>query len=302
MPTSNTRTVCCIDFGATKVKIEILGLTYGFVSPVEVPTVTRLGQGGFDTTSPNNADEDYRRLRRALDALLTDVGFETISVGTAARLDGRGMIQKGGSLKWAGRNLQAMLECDYGVPTVVANDGAMFAADELVFGVLKDHSFQGRNGIVVVPGTGIATCLFFWTTLGFMIVPGEAQHGSYDRTKLSNGCNCGTYCYESAPGSGAGYARIGVNPVKLDEPDDVANMAPPLGALVTSLVKAVPLLDVVVVSGRIAHKRSSLADAIGRATTSELHGYAPTPAFIQGSSEVGGTRGCLAYWYLTSPR
>lgn len=180
-----------------------------------------------------------------------------------------------------------------------ASDGAMFAADELVFGSLRGQAYVERDGLVIVPGTGIAVCLYFWHNGQVVIKPGEGAHMLYDADTSANGCGCQSYCFESQA-SGVAYERKGVNPADLSEAEDVANMAPPLGRLVANIVKLQPQIDVVVVPGTIANKRRSLTPAIEAATTDELHGYVPTPEFVRGSADVGGTRGCLAYWLLAN--
>jgi predicted NBD/HSP70 family sugar kinase len=289
----NSHRVALLDGGATAFKAEVVDYERvdGF------PAVTGISYSEFPTTQdPNDSDEDYRRVQAMLGELEQEHGFKAIVAGIAAIVGRDGVIGRGASLNWHGKNLGQLLASDFpGVPNAVANDGTMFGAYEIVFGALKDPKYRGRNFVVIVPGTGIGTCFGIWTGSGWQLMASEVQHTPYDRSRPPEGCNCGNYCFDSAA-SGAMYRRAGIDPATLDEAEDVARIAPPVGTLVASCVMRDPSgLDLVVVAGRTAHKRHSLIGAIRDATAAELHGFAGTPEFILGSDGSGGTRGALAY-------
>lgn len=296
-----SRFICVTDLGATNMDSVVYAPVSGKGASTGPPGYRLVAKRhSLTTKGPNNPDEDWRRLRADLDSLRAEVGFDGFSGGVAARVDKQGVIRRGASLNWDGRRLGQMVTDTYGVPAITANDGAMFTAYELVFGALSSNgAHNGKSGLVLVPGTGIATCTFLWHEGKYLILPSEGQHNPYG-DKPSTGCNCQQYCYES-DGGGVYYERTGINPLLLNDPQDINQISPAQGALVASFVRALPtVVDLVVVAGKIPHKRRQLIEAIEWETTNALHGYLPTPTFILGSAEVAGTEGCLAYWHLAN--
>lgn len=298
--------IASVDFGATKILVQVLGYRrqnqFGGEYPpyVEITTEERI-----DTTKgPNNPEEDYLRLYEVLERLQAECGFDGISVGIAARLDKLGVVAKGGSLRWEGRNLARMLTKDFNVPAIVDNDGAMLAAVEIVFGVLNQPEHQGKSGLIVAPGTGIAVCLFVQQGGRTVIYPGEGAHMVIDTTaKVSSDptkvCGCGRPCVESMASGGA-YERAGINPALLSEAAIVANLAPAYGTMIANYTKFLPSqVEVIVMSGGISHKRPTLVAVTEATTTAELNGYVPTPEFFLSQYETGGVLGSLARWMLS---
>ena len=293
--TAEPRRIACVDFGATGVRVEILD----FCPQEGVPQVETVTRAEFETTkSPNDPERDYTELYRQLWPLWLNYGFEAIVVGFAARVGRDGTIGKGGSLNWDGRNLKGMLEEDFdGVSVYIANDAVMFAAYELVFGVLSGPEHKERNFLVLIPGTGVGTCLVVWTKAGWILLPSEGQHNPYG-THEPTGCNCNTACLESF-GGGVAFERLSINPALLDDGEYVTAVTPALGALVASYVRMLPShLDLVVVSGDNTHKRQPLTVAIEKAANADLLGYVDLPEVVRGSNGAGGVKGCLAYWVL----
>lgn len=288
------------DLGATKIVSEVYEPDPGASSGSGPPTYRLLARRNSPTSKrPNDPDEDWHRIQADLRSLRSEVGFEAFSGGVAARVDKHGVIQRGASLNWEGRDLGQMVTDEFGVPAITANDGVMFTAYELVFGVLANTNHNGKSGLVLVPGTGIASCVFLWHEGKYLILPSEGQHNPYG-DQQSTGCNCQQYCYESS-GGGVFYERAHIDPLTLNDAQDINQISPAHGALVASFVRSLPtVVDLVVVAGKVPHKRGQLIEAIEWEATRELHGYLPTPKFVLGSAEVAGTEGCLAYWHLAN--
>lgn len=292
--------IAACDIGGTKGLVSV----FGYGSPRELTD----SQEFSVTSDPNDYEADFGALCNALDKVGTNCGgFDAISIGVAGRVKHRQLASAGKLHDWVGQPIVEMLEERYGVPVVIENDGGMLTAAEVTFGVLADSQHYGKDALVIAPGTGIAVCVAIYRDGKYIILPGEGAHMTTDMYGPGEGDEdcCGQQnCVESAA-SGRMLERQAAEDGKTaaDLDDDEVNelMGLPLGALIRNIVDLHPTIDVVVMSGGITHKRSTLMETVESATTAELRGVIPTPVFVLSRFETGGLLGCLARWMVENP-
>lgn len=301
--------IACVDFGGTGVRCLILEQDSSQDGPQGQPELRAISVlRGFQTSSPNDAAEDWFNLRVMLNQLNATFDFDAISVGFAGRLNKQGVCTTAGNLTdWAKRrwNLREMLEEQYHVPVLVANDGATLAAREIVFGALASPRLYGKSGLVVAPGTGVAVCAFLYLDGKYHILPGEGAHvvinGNPDA--LNPEC-CGRLCVESMASGRVlkQYAKLyyGVaDPSLLTDSQVYAIMAKPLAGLIANQVRTLPnYLEVVVVGGGVTQHRPGLVAQVEHETRQQLGSGFDTPEFVISPHEEGGVYGAWAYSWL----
>lgn len=292
--------IAACDIGGTKGLVSV----FAYGNPEEITD----SQEFQITSDPNEFSVDVMNLCDALDKVGTNCGgFEAISLGVAGRVK-NGRIASAGKLhSWVDMPIIEVLQGRYGVPVIIENDGGMLTAAEVTFGALADSRYYGKDALIIAPGTGIAVCVAIYRNGQYIILPGEGAHMTTDMYGPGEGDEdcCGQQnCVESVA-SGRMLERHAAeeNTTPANLTDDEVNelMGLPLGALVRNIVDLHPTIDVVVMSGGITHKRPTLMETVESATTAELRGVIPTPAFVLSRFETGGLLGCLARWMVENP-
>lgn len=299
--------IACVDVGGTNGQAQVLGWLLG---PDGLPSVVTLSRPEFCnmTKHPNVPEADYSRIYDMLSILQSEGGgFDAICVGFAGTIGKDGTILAAGSLpNWVGMNLGELLERDFDVPAVVADDSTMIAAAEIVFGVLRQPGYYGQSGLFIAPGTGVAAGYYLFIDGKYHIFPTEASHvhlpNEYiDAHVPSELCGCRRVCIESrASGRALEYGGT-VDPSQLSDKEVCDRLAGPLGSLVRSLVVHMPMAsEVAVVTGGIVHKRPKLMDEIELEAKRQIGEFLSTPKFVLSKYSEGNIVGSLAHWLLVN--